>query len=314
MPSASAVVSVVALLGWPVVGIAQNGPGTEGPVVLQTPASVRFAGFNGAGAALVGHAGTIFTNPSGLATIRNIALEGSYQTAPFDAYATSAAVGWRVKQFDLGFGLQYFDFGNEPVEIPDPVSGGVLGTPTGAVVGARELLGVGAIVYRFGLIALGASGKYVSQDIGDFHDSGTSMDLGLAIAVFDIMALGFAVQNIGGNWRSNSRIVMPRLSRFGFTMNYIDPQGTFRLLSVLEMQWMAGRSSRLVLGGEGGVVVSGVGITGRLGYGSRPNGSDRAAVTYGATLELTKIDIDFAYEPNNLIDDPITRIGVRLAL
>jgi len=262
----------------------------------------------------MGHAATVFTNPAGLATIRHIALEGTYQTAPFNAYATSAAAGWRLRQFDLGFGVQYFDFGNEPVEVPDPATGGMLGLPTGAVVGASELLGVGSLVYRWGMIAFGASGKYVRQDIGDFLDEGTSMDLGLSIAVFDIMALGFSIQNVGGNWRSNSQMVMPRLSRFGFTMNYVDPQGTFRLLSTLEFQWMAGRSSRFVLGGEGGIVVSGVGVTGRLGYGSKPQGSDYARFTFGATLELTWLDVDFAYEPNDLLDDPTKRIGVRLAL
>ena len=50
--------------------------------VLITPASVRFAGFNGAGAALVGHAANVFTNPAGLATIRHIAVEGAYQSGP----------------------------------------------------------------------------------------------------------------------------------------------------------------------------------------------------------------------------------------
>jgi hypothetical protein len=301
---------------WALAGSAQaqDGPGSEGPIILQTPASVRFAGLNGAGAALMGHAATVFTNPAGLATIRYIALEGSYQTAPFDAYSTSAAMGWRLRQFDLGFGVQYYDFGSEPVEIPDPSTGGLLGMPTGATVGASEILGVGSLVYRYGLIAIGASGKFVRQDIGDFRDEGASVDLGISIAVFDIMALGFAIQNVGGNWRESSNMVMPRLTRFGFTMNYVDPQGTFRLLSTLEFQWMAGRSSRFVFGGEGGMVVSGVGVTGRLGYGSRPQGSDLAAFTFGATIELNWVDIDFAYEPNDLLDDPTKRIGVRLQL
>ena len=40
----------------------------------------------------------------------------------------------------------------------------------------------------------------------------------------------------------------------------------------------------------------------------------RAPVTYGATLELGAIDGDFAYDPNDLLNDPSRRIGVRIAI
>ncbi len=69
-----------------------------------------------------------------------------------------------------------------------------------------------------------------------------------------------------------------------------------------------------MIGGEGGIVISGVGIVGRLAYGTRPEATDRAPVTYGATLELGAMDVDFAYDPNNLLNDPSRRIGVRIAI
>ncbi len=272
------------------------------PVVLQVPASARFAGLNGAGAALVGHAGTVFTNPAGLATISHVAVEGSYQSAPLDQYIAAAALGWRLRQFDLGVGVQYYDLGSASTSVPGTTQD-------------NEVMGVGSLVYRFGLIALGMSGKYVRQTIGGSMTEGAGVDAGLAIAVFDIMALGFAVQNIGGNLQSGSLIPMQRLSRFGFTMNYVDPQETFRLLSTLEVQWPAGQSNRFVFGVESGVVVSGVGIVGRVGYGSRPSiGTDRKTFTFGATVELSRLKVDYAYEPYGLADDRTQRIGVRLAL
>ena len=266
-------------------------------------ASVRSAGLNGAGVALVGTAGSVFTNPAGLATIRRVALEVGYRAAPFDAVLTTAAVGWRVGQFDVGVGLQHFEFGTTPV--PQ--------MPAGAPADASELLAVGSLVYRFGLIALGATGKYAAQDLVTLRHNGVSADVGLAIAVFDIMALGFAVQNLGGNWRG-SDFKMARLIRTGFTMNYVDPQGTVRLLSTIEIQWPEGRRSRVVLGGEGGIVVGGVGIVGRLAHKSGLAASDGAAMTYGATLELGSIDVDFAYEPNDVTDRPSRRIGLRMSL
>ncbi len=271
--------------------------------LLGLAASVRSAGLNGAGAALVGTAGSVFTNPAGLATIRRVALEGGVQAAPFDGVITTAAVAWRVRQFDVGVGLQYFDLGMTP--LPQ--------MPAGTPADANEVLAVGSLVYRFGLIALGATAKYAAQDLVTLQDNGVSADVGLAIAVFDIMALGFAVQNLGGNWRG-SDFKMPRLTRTGFTMNYVDPQGTVRLLSTIEIQWPEGRRSRIVLGGEGGIVVGGVGIVGRLAHKSGLAASDGAAMTYGATLELGAIDVDFAYEPDFVTDDPSRRIGLRLSL
>ncbi len=295
------------LAGVPAAAVAQAVDARD-PVVLQFPASIRSAGFNGAGVALVGNAGAIFYNPAGLATIRHVAVEGALQSGPFAGELSTAAIGWRLRQFDLGFGVNYFDFDNSP----GPTGG--FTSPAGTPVDARELLAVGSLVYRFGLIAIGGSGKWVSREIAGVSETGYSADFGMAIAIFDIMAIGFSVQNIGGNWSNSSNIRMSRLSRFGFTMNYVDPQGTFRLLSTIEWQWLAGLRQRFVLGGEGGIVVSGVGVVGRVGYGTRPEPTTRAAVTYGASLELGAMDVDFAYDPNDLFNDPSRRIGVRIAI
>jgi hypothetical protein len=276
-------------------------------VVLRFPSTIRTAGFNGAGVALVGNAGAVFFNPAGLATIRHMAVEGALQSGPFAGEHSTAAIAWRLRQFDLGFGLSYFDYDQSP-----GVGGGFT-TPLGTPVDAREFLAVGSLVYRFGLLAIGGSGKWVSRNIDGVPETGVTGDLGLAIAIFDIMAIAFAVQNVGGNWSNTSTLQLPRLTRFGFTMNYVDPQGSFRLLSTMEWQWPAGGKSRFVLGGEGGVVLSGVGVVGRLGYGTRPEPTFRAGVTYGATLELGALDIDFAYDPHDLLNDPSRRIGMRLA-
>jgi hypothetical protein len=257
--------------------------------------------------ALVGNAGAVFFNPAGLATIRHMAVEGALQAGPYGGVQSTAAIAWRLRQFDLGFGLRHFDYDESPG------IGGGFTTPPGTPVDARELLAVGSVVYRFGLIALGGSGKWVSRDIDGVRETGVTGDLGLAIAFFDIMAIAFGVQNVGGNWSNTSNLRIPRLTRFGFTMNYVDPQGSFRLLSTIEWQWPAGRKSRFVLGGEGGIVLSGVGVVGRLGYGTRPEPTAWAGVTYGATLELGAFDIDFAYDPNDFLGDPARRIGMRLA-
>lgn len=98
-------------------------------------------------------------------------------------------------------------------------------------------------------MALGVSAKYARQQVGNWYADAWAGDAGLAIAVFDIMALGASVQNLGGDLGNDARL--PRRTRAGFTMNYVDPQGSFRLLATLEGQWPSG-------GSGGGVFVGGV--------------------------------------------------------
>jgi hypothetical protein len=291
-----------AMLGAPpVTGQADSVPA----IVFRTPVSVRHAGLNGAGAALVGDAGAVFSNPAGLATIRHIALEGAFRTAPSDAFVVAGAMAWRLRQFDLGFGFEYADLGSEPARY---------GIPLQPDLTAREVLGVGSLVYRFGLLAVGGSAKVLRRTLDTLTQRGFSADAGLAIAFFDILAIGFARQNIGGNW-DDPLPDMPSLSRLGFTMNYVDPQESFRLLSVLEVQWPEDQSARLVLGGEAGVVLgSKVGLVGRLAWSSRPTLPSFSAATFGATFALPRINVDYAYRQDDLLREPAHRLGMRLTL
>jgi len=276
------------------------------PYTLQVPGSVRGVGLNGAGVALVGDAGSVFSNPASLATIRHIALEGGYRAAPAEARFLTGALGWRLRQFDIGVGGRYFDFG------PDPTRYFGASAPAGS--DTREVLGVGSLVYRYGMIALGVSGKYARRSVDSTHVRGYSADAGLTIAVFDIMALAFSVQNIAGNWRETSTLAMPRITRLGFTMNYVDPQETFRLLSTFEVQWPEGGSARAVIGGEAGIVVSGVGVLARAGYGGGTPWLPDAGITAGGTVQISVAKLDYAYRSKDILAESAHYFGIRLTL
>jgi hypothetical protein len=286
----------------------------SGLLVLQNPASVRAAGLGGAGAALLGDAGALFANPAALALVRYVSLEASYHGAPFDAYQATGALGLRLGQLDLGAGLQYFDYGSEPEMVPDPATGGVTGLPTGATVAGREFLAAGTLTYRIGMLALGGSVKAVGQRVSDLTDRGVTGDLGLALAIFDLAAFGVAVQNLGGNWTDASRIVLPGLTRVGFTMNYVDPQESWRLLSTVELQWPEGAGVRALFGVEGGLVVSGVGVLLRGAYASRPAGADLSRLATGGSVTMGGLSVDYAFTPMTLLDGGEHRVGVRLRL
>ena len=276
------------------------------PYVFTLPASVRSVGMGGAGAALVGDAGALFSNPAGLATIHHLALEGAYRAAPGGARFFTGALGWRLSQFDLGIGGRYFKFGTDPAQYVGPEA------PAGS--NTREALGVGSLVYRYGLIALGVSGRYASRSIDSVRVRGVSGDVGLTIALFDIMALGFSIQNIGGNWRESSTLAMPRLTRLGFTMNYVDPQESFRLLSTFEVQWPAEYAARFVAGVEAGIVLEGVGIVGRVGYGGEAPGFPNSKFSFGGSVNVGALKVDYAYRHHDLLGERAHHIGLRLTL
>ncbi len=276
------------------------------PVVLSVPLSVRSAGLNGAGAAVVGHAGALFSNPAGIATVRHVGVEGSYRALHSDSYLSAGALAWRIRQFDLGLGLAYLDFGRDARLFPIP--------PVPAGSNTRELASFGSLVFRYGIIAAGGTAKYASRAVDDAKDRALSFDGGLALAFFDIMAIGFSVQNIGGNWRSDSPLTMPRLTRLGFTMNYVDPQETYRLVSTLEFQWPEHRTSRFILGLEAGVVLKGVGVIGRGAYGSQPSEWDLPEFTYGMSIAIGRLALDYAHRNQDHLGDTMRMLGLRLTL
>jgi hypothetical protein len=260
-----------------------------GSVLAAVPGSARAAGMGGAGAAIVGDAGAVFTNPAGLATVHRLALEGSYEAYPSGATLSTGAMALRAGRFTWGVGAAS------------------LGRTTSA-----DVLGVSSLVFRTGLAAIGTSVKYARESVAGTRADAWAGDVGLAIAVFDLMALGASVQNIGGDLGGGSHL--PRRTRAGFTMNYVDPQGSYRLLTTVEGQWPSrgtgGGSPFLVLGVEGGVVTSGLGLLARVGYVGHSVATGASPFTGGASLELGRLHLDYAYRADDTLGAR-QRMGLR---
>ena len=281
---------------------------TEGSILPITPGSTRSAALGGAGVALVGDAGALFANPAGIATVRHLSLEGSYEPYLAGSALSSAALALRVTKFTWGVGAQALDYGSEPEIVPDP-SNNRRGLPTGADFHPYEALATTTLVYRRGLAAIGVSGKYDRQQVGAEVRDAWAGDVGMAIAVFDIMAFGVSVQNLGGDLGSGA--LLPRRTRAGLTLNYTDPQGTFRLLTTLEGQWTRDKRAVLVQGVEAGIVTGGVGLVGRLGYATRPAITEASRLTFGGGIVLGHLGMDYAFQSYGILDGGTHRVGVR---
>src|SRR3989442_67043 len=166
-----------------------------------------------------------------------------------------------------------------------------------------------SLVYRRGFAALGVTAKYNRQQIGSDVSDAWAGDVGLAIAVFDIMAVGVSVQNLGGDLGNGA--LLPRRTRAGLTLNYTDPQGTYRLLTTLEGQWTRDRSAVLIQGVEGGIVTGGVGLVGRVGYATRPAVTDASRFTFGAGIVLGRLAMDYAFQAYDVLGGGTHRVGLR---
>jgi hypothetical protein len=282
---------------------------TEGSIVAALPGTTRSAALGGAGAALVGEAGAVFANPAGIATIRHLSVEGSYEPYLAGTAVSAAALALRVGRVTWGFGAQTLDYGTEPEIVPDPATGGRRGMATGATFHPYEALAVSSLVVRRGFMAFGVSAKYSRQDIGSAVSDGWAGDVGIAIAIFDIAALGVSMQNMGGDLGAGARL--PRRTRAGLTLNYTDPQGAYRLLTTLEAQWMQDRSAVLIQGIEGGVVRNGVGVLGRVGYATRAAVTDASRFTFGGGVVFGRLQMDYAFQGYQALGGGTHRVGVR---
>ena len=250
----------------------------SGSVLAALPGSARAAGMGGAGAAIVGDAGAVFTNPAALATIHRLAVEASYEAYPSGSTLSTGALALRAGQFTWGAGA----------------------AALGRSYASADLLGVSSLVFRTGVAAIGTSVKYVRETVAGTRLDAWAGDVGFAIPVFDLAALGASVQNIGGDLGGGSHL--PRRTRAGFTLNYVDPQGTYRLLTTVEGEWPSqrtGGSPFLVLGVEGGVVTPGLGLVARVGYVGHSVTTGASPFTWGGTLELGRLYLDYAFRADD---------------
>src|SRR5882672_8539018 len=252
----------------------------SGSVLALTPGSARAAGMGGAGAAIVGDAGAIFANPAGLATVHHLAIEGSYESYPSGATLSTGALALRVGRFTWGAGA----------------------AALGPSYTSADLLGASSLVLRSGMVALGATAKYARETVGGARVDAWAGDVGLAIAIFDLAALGVSVQNIGGDFGpAAGGVHLPQRKRAGFTLNYVDPQGTLRLLTTVEGQWPVGGSAFVILGLESGVVTRSMGVLGRVGYVGHSGVTTASPFTAGGSLELGRLHLDYAYRADDAL-------------
>jgi hypothetical protein len=276
------------------------------------------AALAGAGAAIVGDDGNVFVNPAGMAPIRRTTLGGSIALGPGDTRFASASYVLRIGRLDFGFGAMARDWG-DTVLLGQPGQDTLLASSD---LASWAVMGVGAAAYRRGMLSVGLSGKamreYVADSAGALWDAAAvTGDVGLAITVFDIMALGATIQNFAGTFvedHAGADPGLPRTVRVGYTLAMVDPQGTMRLTMTAEWIRPPTRDSWWALAAEGGIAVSGVGVVARAGYAAGRHDADPRATSFGAGLVVGPVRFDYAFQGYHGAGGESHRLGARLAL
>ena len=296
-----------------------QGNGTTAGALLELPATARQMAFQGAYSAVVGDEGSVFANPAGMAPVRRGALGLSYERGLFGTGLSSGAGVIRVGRFNLGLGVMYLDFGGDSVVVPDPAFGGDRGMTTGEMITAYNALAVGSVAWRRGMLSVGANVKYLREHIGSgtggsWSANALTGDLGLAIAVFDIMAIGFVMQNLAGSLTASDSTLydLPRTARLGYTLNFVDPQGTARFMATVDWVHPPGGDSYAAFGFEGGIVTGDVGLVGRAGVAAGRIPGDRRPYSLGAGIVVKRnLHVDYAWQSYDQLTADAHRFGVR---
>ncbi|MGH7644815.1 MAG: hypothetical protein ACREMR_04440, partial [Gemmatimonadales bacterium] len=266
--------------------------------------------------ALTGDAAAVLANPAAALPASRLALEGSFERYLAEAAASAVAVAGRLGGGPLSaaLGVQALDYGTEDEIVPDPGTGGRRGMRTGRTFGAGELIVASSLAYRRGTLVIGGALKYAHRHVADWSADGWAGDLGMTLALRDVVTAGASVQNLGGDLGDGGRL--PRLTRAGVTAQWggqggRDAARPLRLLGTAELQWPSGESLRLAAGAEAGLVRGDVTLVGRIGYAARPAGSDAAPVTVGGGVGLGGLTLDYAYRDFDALGGGTHRLGLR---
>ena len=264
-----------------------------GPLVLRLPASTRAAAL---GDAFVTGSGPdlVFYNPAQIGEGTGLATS----VARYGSASTLGTLGASTKmgRFGVALGVQWLGYrgghdafpappGTVVVRGPDPAS-----TLAATLAASTRLIG-----FRWGLAA-----KYLEERLPTDVGSGPAFDLGVAREV-GRFTLGLAAQNLGPALAVGGREAeLPTRVGLGAGISSV-PLGTwFDLVARATVSWErelgvvpAGGLELRYLPVEGWTIAGRVGAR-RVDRDGRPAPSP---LTFGGTLGLDRVELDYAYEP-----------------
>lgn len=263
------------------------GPGTTGASFLKVGVGARELAMGSAASVLTEGAGAVNWNPAKLAELKQKSLSASYNMLFIDesqGYLGYAAPlkGGAV----IGAGVNYLTVADIEKRLNDTDNPDSLFDSNNMAVAfsyARADVGPG--------LNLGASLKYVQQDLDIQTDKALAVDLGSTYKLNDVYTAAFTVQNLGGKIGPDN---LPLLFKGGLARTFFDG----RLAAAADLDWLAyDERFYLDLGAE---YALNPGLDFRAGYQLGRAQDELGGLTglgAGLGLKFDGFALDYAYVP-----------------
>jgi len=222
-------------------------------IVLALPASARAASAGDA-APFATDASALFYGAQHLPETRAVTASGGTWVgdATLATVAFSTPVRWRRwAPSVLALGVQALDYGNADEMVPDPLTGGTRGTPTGSTVSGNEVAISAGMGQRFGRQRAGWALTYVRQTVADLSASALTMSgaAGVTIGHWDV-DLSSEHVTLGGRNPARRTLTLPSTTRFSVATPVVS-MADFDWRGVGEIRRTNGEGTTSLVGLEG---------------------------------------------------------------
>ncbi len=302
----------LALLGAALAATPGAARGQNAAIVLELPVSARALGLAGAMTAVGGDDAAVFWNPAQLAAAPRRAAGLSVQNYLESTTLGALSAAARVGPGTLGIGVQMLSFGSVREVVPDPAFGGERGEETGASVSASDLaLSVGYAA-RWRGVRVGGAAKLVRQDVAGEAGNAFAGDLGAALDLLGgRLTLAAAAQHLGPELEvAGSSAPLPTVLRAGASGTL--GRGPLTLLLAADVAQTRDFDPRVAAGAEvTWAATPRVALVARGGLAQAANGSDARGATFGGSVALGRLSVDYGYQGFDALGSASHRVGVR---
>ena len=279
---------------------AEEGKGGYAGAFLQIGVGTRALGMGGAFTAIADDGTAIYWNPAGLSQLDEKEVVGMYSFLSLDRHHNFVSFSYPAE--DVGtFSLSWLNFGVSKIDGRDQS-----GNPTGDF-SDNEMAFQLAYGRKFtSMISIGLGYKYLNHSLADYKAHGFGFDIGVMINATDMIAVGFAIQDIGSKLKwdteSDHEDEIPMTMRGGAA---ISPP-TLPLKLAIDLEKNTEQDAEIHFGAEYQLMDI-IGL--RAGY----HEEICAGVSFHLPIDFGKLQVDYVLTPDSNLDEGAThRIGLAI--
>jgi len=283
---------------------ADAGAGGQGGAFLRLPIGARPAGMGNAFVSIADDANALYFNPAGLYQAKSLTFGAMYSIMSMDRRHYQGSFIYSNPALGA-LGVMFAGFGVADIDGRDTA-----GNPTGKFDDSEMSLSLGYGRQLFSSIGIGVGVKYLHHSLQDYSASGLGYDAGLHSTidmdspVLKKIRLGLSVTNISAKlkWDTDSshEDEIPLTARLGVS---VDLQlSKIMLLAAVDGSRTANEALKLHAGTE-------TWFFDALGIRAGLDGED---FTYGASIRISKFELDYAYCPDVLGEGATQKAGVQM--